>query len=260
MGDLRILDPRFGPSDIKPRGWPSSMYRNHHSASRTPSYCYRPVPLDTVTQWISPIGPPIHDYNYLPPPRGPGSSKGTDYYYLTPLYRNPLPQPQPAFQPIAVSPRMMMMEQQQQQHQQSRSRLRSSKSSNSAIPNIRQQQHHHCTCQVGRTRSLDDVRSEVSEWDDYNSNNNLSDVNGNRIIKNKNKYHKGRRSMDNLLEVDVIENEDKLIQSRKTSPNHVNNNNNNNSNNVDKISNHSNCSNDGASPKKKTSPTVLKFF
>lgn len=201
MGDIRILDPRFG-AEMKHqhhhRPWPSSAYRNHVPASRGPSFCYRPMPpLDTIPhQWMSPMA--NHEYNYGRMPAGAGSSKGGDYYYLTPLYRNALPAPAPQALPasyqIPPSPRMVM----DQHHHQRPSRNRSTKSSGSA--GMGRHSVPPCTCAVGRTRSLEDVRSEMSEWEEY------SDMNGNRIRtspkNNVSKSRNGRRSMENLLEVD----------------------------------------------------------
>ena len=209
MGDIRILDPRFGADMKHHRPWPS-IYRNH-SASRGPSFCYRPMPMDTLTQWVSPMA--NHEYNYVPARvPGSGSNKGGDYYYLTPMYRNALPPPppqaMPGFQvpnPVAVSPRMMMVDQQQHQnqhHYHRPSRNRSTKSSGSAGMGGRHSVPP-CTCVVGRTRSLEDVRSEISEWEEY------CDVNGNRLRaspkSNGISKANGRRSMENLLEVDVEE-------------------------------------------------------
>lgn len=190
MGDIRILDPRVDPRfDLKQhRPWPP-MYRNH-SNPRGPSLCYRPVPFETVTQWM---GPHITDYNYIPARIGaPNPNKSRDYYYLAPMYRNAMPPPAQAISPIqvspvAVSPRMMMME-------RPRGRTKSSGDygRNSVPP---------CTCAVGRTRSLEDVRSEMSEWEDYH------DENGNNLRRNSPKgvaaCRQARRSMENLLEVEV---------------------------------------------------------
>ncbi|XP_015608710.1 WD repeat-containing protein 47 isoform X4 [Cephus cinctus] len=185
MGDLRILDPRMDPrlgNDGKHRPWPP-MYRN--SPSRGPSFCYRPMlPVEPISQWLPPHLS-SHDYNYLPT-RMPGN-KGRDYYYLTPLYRNAMPPP-PAGQPLQVpamglSPRMMLTE---------GARTRAAKSSGghgrSSLP--------PCTCSVGRTRSLEDVRSEISEWEDYN------DENGNHVTTGHKGRMQSRRSMENLLEVE----------------------------------------------------------
>lgn len=186
MGDIRILDPRmdprFGP-DPKHRPWPA-MYRNY-PASRGPSFCYRPVPLETLTQWMTPHLAP-HDYNYVPAPMRP--KKGRDYYYLAPMYQNAMPPP--SAMPIQVPPmtlghRMMIME-------KPRAGTKTSSSngagrSSAATP---------CTCSVGRTRSLEDVRSEVVEWEEYN------DENGNRVKSGtKNNMRQIQRSMENLLEV-----------------------------------------------------------
>ena len=190
MGDIRILDPRFG-ADLKHhhRPWPS-VYRNHPPpASRPPSFCYRPVPLDTLTQWMGPPMPNAHhDYNYV---RNPNKS-ANDYYYLTPMYRNALPAP------VQLPPSGMMMLDGHHHHQRP-SRQRSTKSSGStggrhSVP--------PCTCSVGRTRSLEDVRSEMSEWEEY------SDMNGNRVARGSPKSNgmnkiNARRSMENLLEVEV---------------------------------------------------------
>lgn len=186
MGDIRILDPRMDPrfgGDPKHRHWPT-VYRNHPS-SRGPSFCYRPVPIEALTQWMTPHIA-AHDYNYVP--ARIGTNKGRDYYYLAPMYRNAMPppgQPLPALQPsVAISPRMMIME-------QPRSRTKSSSNGavRSSVP--------PCTCSVGRTRSLEDVRSEISEWEEYN------DENGNRVkAGSKNGLRHARRSMENLLEVE----------------------------------------------------------
>ncbi|XP_051172147.1 WD repeat-containing protein 47 isoform X6 [Leptopilina boulardi] len=190
MGDIRILDPRMDPRfgiDNKHRPWPP-LYRSPAS-SRGPSFCYRPVPMETLTQWIT----PVPEYNYVPA-RMPSNScnKGRDYYYLTPLYRNAMPPPAQAMPPMQISqmgmqPRLMLME-------RPRTRAKSSGGSGgggkgSAPP---------CTCSVGRTRSLEDVRSEISEWEEYH------DENGNRIRTSpKNGVTKcNRRSMENLLEVE----------------------------------------------------------
>ncbi|KAG7189547.1 hypothetical protein KM043_017236 [Ampulex compressa] len=193
MGDIRVLDPRMDPRfELKqPRPWPP-MYRNH-PASRGPSFCYRPVPLDTLTQWIAPH---IPDYNYVPARiSGANPNKGRDYYYLAPLYRNAMPPPPPQamsplqVSPVGVSPRMMMVERPRARAKSSGGLCRSS------IP--------ACTCSVGRTRSLEDVRSEVSEWEDYH------DENGNRLQRNSPKSVPGcrqtRRSMENLLDVEASE-------------------------------------------------------
>ncbi|XP_026831169.1 WD repeat-containing protein 47 isoform X4 [Ooceraea biroi] len=192
MGDIRVLDPRIDPRfDLKQhRPWPP-MYRNHPNG-RAPSYCYRPVPLDTLAQWITPH---IPDYNYVPAPRIPANpNKSRDYYYLAPLYRNAMPPPPPAMSPLQVSPvampppGMMMME-------RPRGRAKSSGGLTRSVP--------PCTCAVGRTRSLEDVRSEVSEWDDYH------DENGNHLQRNSpkgvNACRQVRRSMENLLDVDAEE-------------------------------------------------------
>lgn len=191
MGDIRVLDPRVDPRfDLKQhRPWPP-MYRNH-SSNRPPSYCYRPVPLDTLAQWITPH---IPDYNYVPTRVNPNPNKSRDYYYLTPLYRNALPPPPQPMPPLQVSsvpmpPGMMIME-------RPRGRAKSSGgiTRNSLPP---------CTCAVGRTRSLEDVRSEVSEWEDYH------DENGNHLQRNSpksvNACRQTRRSMENLLDADVEE-------------------------------------------------------
>ncbi|XP_014476570.1 PREDICTED: WD repeat-containing protein 47 isoform X3 [Dinoponera quadriceps] len=186
MGDIRVLDPRFELKQHRP--WPP-MYRNHPANGRAPSYCYRPMPLDTLAQWITPHMP---DYNYMPARIAPNLNKSRDYYYLAPLYRNAMPPPpQPALQvsPVALPPGMMMME-------RARGRAKSSGGglSRSMPP---------CTCAVGRTRSLEDVRSEVSEWDDYH------DENGNHLQRNSPKgmgaCRQARRSMENLLDVDAEE-------------------------------------------------------
>ncbi|KAL7297661.1 hypothetical protein TKK_0009327 [Trichogramma kaykai] len=213
MGDLRILDPRFGAAEhhLKHhhRPWPS-VYRNPHpAANRPPSMCYRPVPLDNLGPWMTPMPPQHHhpaDYGYM----RNGNKGSSDYYYLTPMYhRNAMPTPVP-MPAGAMSPRMILDHQQQHHPQphprQHPSRHRSTKSSGSpgrmsggsgGVPS--------CTCHVGRTRSLEDVRSEVSEWEDY------SDMNGNRVARSSPKSNgmmmmtkgsNGRRSMENLLEAD----------------------------------------------------------
>lgn len=189
MGDIRILDPRMDPrfmGDPKHRPWPA-MYRNHPN-SRGPSFCYRPVPIETLTQWIGPQIP-SHDYNYLPARFG--TNKPRDYYYLAPMYRNALPPPPQALTtlqvppPVAVGSRMMLME-------KPRSRTKSSSNGGAGRSSV-----PPCTCSVGRTRSLEDVRSEMSEWEEYN------DENGNRVKSNpKNPSRQTRRSMENLLEVE----------------------------------------------------------
>ncbi|EFN71353.1 WD repeat-containing protein 47 [Camponotus floridanus] len=195
MGDIRVLDPRMDPRfELKQhRPWPP-MYRNHPNG-RAPSYCYRPVPLDTLAQWITPH---IPDYNYVPAPRIAGNpNKSRDYYYLAPLYRNAMPPPPQAMSPLQVSPvamppppppGMMMME-------RPRGRAKSSGGLTRSVP--------PCTCTVGRTRSLEDVRSEMSEWDDYH------DENGNHLQRNSpksvNVCRQVRRSMENLLDVDTEE-------------------------------------------------------
>ncbi|XP_072757529.1 WD repeat-containing protein 47 isoform X5 [Anoplolepis gracilipes] len=199
MGDIRVLDPRMDPRfELKQhRPWPP-MYRNHPN-SRAPSYCYRPVPLDTLAQWITPH---IPDYNYMPAPRITGNpNKSRDYYYLAPLYRNAMPPPPQAMSPLQVSPvamppppppGMMMMER--------RGRAKSSGGLRSNVP--------PCTCAIGRTRSLEDVRSEMSEWDDYH------DENGNHLQRNSpksvNACRQIRRSMENLLDVDT---EDRVLNT-----------------------------------------------
>lgn len=260
MGDIRILDPRYATaSEFKhhqSRPWPSSsasssMYRNHHhhhhhhqqsnSRSAASSFCYRPLPLDNLHQWISP-----QEYNYVTASangRLPGSipnnsNKSTDYYYLTPLYRNSLGVPiQPPPQALQVSavpplplppshhhhhhhpnstmpPKMLMMQDRHNHHHGHHhrpSRNRSTKSSGS----IGLEGRHSvppCTCAIGRTRSLEDVRSEFSEWEEY------SNVNGNRIARSSPKSngmmmvkgYPGRRSMENLLEVD---DDDRCVRS-----------------------------------------------
>lgn len=170
------MDARFH-SEYKHRPWPA-IYRN---PSRVPSVCYRPMPLDALTQWITPRLPPHPDYNYVPAMR---ANKNRDYYYLTPMYRNGAP-PSPAMPlqppPLALASRMMIMD-------KSRSKTKSSSNGRSSVP--------PCTCSVGRTRSLEDVRSEVSEWEEFN------DENGNRVKNSKNCFRNSRRSMENLLEVE----------------------------------------------------------
>lgn len=190
MGDIRVLDPRMDPRfDLKQsRPWPP-MYRSH-PATRGPSFCYRPMPMDAMTQWVTPH---IADYNYVPTRiSASNSNKGRDYYYLAPLYRNAIPPPQAMsplqVPPVAVSPRMMMME--------PRNRTKNSGGlCRSSVP--------PCTCSVGRTRSLEDVRSEVSEWEDYH------DENGNHLQrkspKNGGACRQVRRSMENLLDVETAE-------------------------------------------------------
>lgn len=227
MGDIRILDPRFGADMKHHRPWPS-IYRNSHSSSRGPPICYRPMHMDTLTQWISPV--PSHEYNYVPARLpGSGSNKGGDYYYLTPLYRNAIASPPaqalPGFQvpaPVAVSPRMMMLEKGrgQQLHHHKPSRNRSTKSSGSAGTGGGRHSVPPCTCAVGRTRSLEDVRSEVSEWEEYN------DMNGNRVrtspkSNRMSKGHHGRRSMENLLEVNIEENGRGFDNSMKPTREHM---------------------------------------
>lgn len=186
-----MLDPRMDPRfDLKQsRPWPP-MYRNHPT-SRGPSFCYRPVPLDAMAQWMTPHLP---DYNYMPARLGGSNpNKGRDYYYLAPLYRNGIPPPQGIsplqMSPVAVSPRMMMMEAPRGRAKSSGGHCRSS------VP--------PCTCSVGRTRSLEDVRSEVSEWEDFH------DENGNHLQrkspKNAASYRQVRRSMENLLDVESAE-------------------------------------------------------
>ncbi|XP_034938706.1 WD repeat-containing protein 47 isoform X4 [Chelonus insularis] len=186
MGDIRILDPRMDPrfgSDPKHRPWPA-MYRNY-PATRGPSVCYRPVHVDALTQWMAPHIA-SHDYNYVPTPIRP--KKGRDYYYLTPMYQNALPPPSAMPMPVApmaLGPRMMMME-------KSRSGTKTSSSNGAGRSSVAP-----CTCSVGRTRSLEDVRSEVVEWEEYN------DENGNRVKSHtKNSGKQTRRSMENLLEVE----------------------------------------------------------
>lgn len=193
MGDIRVLDPRMDPRfDAKQsRPWPP-MYRSHPG----PSFCYRPVPLDAMgPQWIPPH---VADYNYVPARMSAAnSSKGRDYYYLAPLYRNAIPPPQPMsplqLPSVAVSPRMMMMD--------ARGRTRS----NAAAA---------CTCSMGRTRSLEDVRSEASEWED------CQDENGNHLQRKSPKgggaamCRQGRRSMENLLDVETANGELNTFDSR----------------------------------------------
>ncbi|XP_017881854.1 uncharacterized protein LOC108625981 [Ceratina calcarata] len=187
MGDIRVLDPRMDPRlDMKqPRPWPP-MYRSH--PARGPSFCYRPMPLEAMAQWMAPHMP---DYNYVPARMSANSNKGRDYYYLAPLYRNAMPPPQAMsplqVPPVAVSPRMMIME--------PRSRTKSSGGHcrSSAPP---------CTCSMGRTRSLEDVRSEISEWEDFH------DENGNHLQGKSSKNgvsRQTRRSMENLLDVETAE-------------------------------------------------------
>ena len=186
MGDIRILDPRMDPrfvGDPKHRPWPT-VYRNHPT-SRGPSFCYRPIPIETLTQWVSPHVA-SHEYNYMQQRIG---TKGRDYYYLAPMYRNAMPPPPPALTglqvpPVAIGPRMMIMEK-----PRSRTKSSSNGAGRSSVP--------PCTCSVGRTRSLEDVRSEMSEWEEYN------DENGNRVkAGSKNRLRHTRRSMENLLEVE----------------------------------------------------------
>lgn len=216
MGDIRILDPRFG-AEMKHhqhhRPWPSSAYRGSHApASRGPSFCYRPMPpMEALPPHPHPQWIPNHEFNYGR--GGAGSSKGGDYYYLTPLYRNALPAPAPQALPAAYqippSPRMIV------DHHQRPSRNRSTKSSGSA--GMGRHSVPPCTCAVGRTRSLEDVRSEMSEWEEY------SDMNGNRVRSSPkhngvSKSRNGRRSMENLLEVDV--DHDVGFQNGHKSPRH----------------------------------------
>ncbi|XP_011315225.1 WD repeat-containing protein 47 isoform X4 [Fopius arisanus] len=178
MGDIRILDPRMDSRFDKHRPWP--VYRNH-PATRGPSLCYRPMPMEALSRWITPHIPP-HDYNYPPPAMR--TNKNRDYYYLTPMYRNAIGSSALTVQvpPMAITNRMMIMD-------KSRSKTKSSGTGRSSVP--------PCTCSVGRTRSLEDVRSEISEWDEYN------DENGNRVKTNSKSYFRNsRRSMENLLEGD----------------------------------------------------------
>lgn len=183
------MDPRFG-GDPKHRPWPA-MYRNH-PGSRVSSFCYRPVAIEALPQWLGPMPPPPPDYNYLP--RMP--NKGRDYYYLAPLYRNAMPPPPPAAMqvpPMGMPPnRMVLME---------RPRGNRAKSSGQSAGHISSVASPPCTCIVGRTRSLEDVRSEMSEWEDYNNN----VENDSRTPSSKNGMRNGRKSMENLLDVDVID-------------------------------------------------------
>lgn len=189
MGDIRILDPRMDPrfgGDMKHRPWPA-MYRNY--PARGPSFCYRPMPIETLTQWITPHLTP-HDYNYVP--SGMRPKKGRDYYYLAPMYQNALPPPPPPSaggmqisQMALAPPRMMLME------KSSRNGTKTSSSNGAGRSSVAP-----CTCSVGRTRSLEDVRSEVVEWEEYN------DENGNRVKANAKNIKHTRRSMENLLDVD----------------------------------------------------------
>lgn len=180
------MDPRFDLKQSRP--WPP-MYRNHPT-SRGPSFCYRPMPLDAMGQWMAPH---LADYNYVPARiSASNSNKGRDYYYLAPLYRNGIPPPQAMsplqLSPVAVSPRMMMMEPPRGRAKSSGGLCRSS------VP--------PCTCSAGRTRSLEDVRSEVSEWEDYH------DENGNHLQRKSPKNgvcRQTRRSMENLLDVETAE-------------------------------------------------------
>lgn len=191
MGDIRVLDPRMDPRfDLKQhRPWPP-MFRNHLNG-RPPSFYYRPMPLDTLAQWITPHIP-HSDYNYVSA-RVSSNPKSRDYYYLAPLYRNAMPPPPQAMPPMQISPvtmppGMMLME-------RGRGRAKSSGGLTRSMP--------PCTCAVGRTRSLEDVRSEVSEWDDYH------DENGNHLHRSSPKgmsaCRQARRSMENLLDVDAEE-------------------------------------------------------
>lgn len=205
MGDLRILDPRLDPrfagaADLsKHRPWPP-MYRSN---SRGPSICYRPMPLEHLTQWMS----PHHqhpDYNYVPARALNGNSsgnKGRDYYYLTPMYRNampPPPQPMSPMQMPLAPARMMLMEQPRPPRGGGRAKSSGGhQGRNNSVP--------PCTCTIGRTRSLEDVRSEVSEWEE------CQDENGNHLRYspknngNSNNKVSARKSMENLLDVEVVD-------------------------------------------------------
>jgi hypothetical protein len=118
-----------------------------------------------------PPDPPAEwrDYNY--------TNKGRDYYFMAPMYRNALPPPPP--------PRHMLV----------------------LDPRLRRVSHNHvqCPCLNGsRSRSLDDVRSEVnSEWEEAgDSNGPLSVTRPHQSMgcSDSDNHRLQRRSMENLLE------------------------------------------------------------
>lgn len=120
-------------------------------------------------------------------------NKGRDYYYFAPMYRNAVPMPPPGG-PLQVAPmglappRMMLVERPKAKGKSSREKSR-------------EPLGPPCTCVVGRTRSLEDVRSEVSEWEDLNNN----VENGKRTANSSRTGIGSRKSMENLLDVDVID-------------------------------------------------------
>jgi len=118
-----------------------------------------------------PPDPPAEwrDYNY--------TNKGRDYYFMAPMYRNALPPPPP--------PRHMLV----------------------LDPRLRRVSHNHVQCPClhrSRSRSLDDVRSEVnSEWEEAGGNDGPMSVtrpHQSMGCSNKENHRLQRRSMENLLE------------------------------------------------------------
>jgi len=117
----------------------------------------------------SPDPPPEwRDYSY--------TNKGRDYYFMAPMYRNAMPPPPPRH--------MLLLD-----------------------PRLRRVSHSHVQCpclQKSRSRSLEDVRSEVnSEWEEdgaiggpWSTTRPLQQVG----CSNKENHRLQRRSMENLLE------------------------------------------------------------
>lgn len=170
MGDL-VLKPK------QPR---ISQWQSAEMLSRKPWYpsnFSRPIQPPRPTYNFRPPEPPsiwreVGPYAYHTPIYGPSAvlqpNKGKDYYFLAPYYRNAMPPPPNPNRLLMVDP----------------SRTRNMMRKPEIIP---------CHC---RSKSMEDVRSEVVEVTDWEE-----DENGNRIEANRNKLNKfyNRRSMENLL-------------------------------------------------------------
>lgn len=168
MGDL-VLKPKQprlsqwqSAEMLSRKPWyPGNFNRAGHPPR--PTYNYKPPEPASVWREVGPYA--YHTPIYAPTILQP--NKGKDYYFLAPYYRNAMPPP--------PNPNRLLMV----DHSRARNIMRKPEVS-------------PCHC---RSKSMEDVRSEVFEVTDWEE-----DENGNRV-ENNNKFSKlyNRRSMENLL-------------------------------------------------------------
>lgn len=177
MGDIRILGAQIGSQyepDLKRRLW-AAMYGNH-LATPAPSYCYRQLPLETLTQWVS-THVPTHDCNYVS--TSVRTNKSRHLYHLAPMYKSAIPFQAPS---AVLGPHMVI--------------VNNAKNWAKITNDTRQDFARRCNCSVGRSKSLEDVKSETSGCGE------CSDISRDRVERrSKNNLGDVRKSMDNLLEI-----------------------------------------------------------